>query len=175
MGQLWLKETVSLGAAISAAAMLMACSPEKEPLHSGLFGSVESLRPATQPEDLVAKGQAHFRRGEYGLAERSFRTKIQSAPQHVGAWVGLAASYDELKRFDLAYRAHQRALSINGSSGILLNNLGYHYLIQNKRQRAKQTLEAALRLDPDNQRIKANLALVQTWPAFPKVASVSRR
>ena len=49
-------------------------------------------------------GIEHFNRGSYGLAEQYFRDAVEKAPRDVTAWVGLAASYDRLARFDLADR-----------------------------------------------------------------------
>ena len=47
----------------------------------------------------------HFNRGQYGIAERYFRDATEKAPKDPTAWIGLAAAYDRLARFDLADRA----------------------------------------------------------------------
>src|SRR5262245_43789272 len=58
--------------------------------------------PSDEP---VRLGREHFGRGSYGLAERYFRDAVEKAPRDATAWVGLAASYDRLRRFDLADQA----------------------------------------------------------------------
>src|ERR1700685_1626894 len=55
------------------------------------------------PEQVwVDKAKMHFAHGEYGLSERYFRQAIEERQGNVEAWLGLAASYDHLKRFDEA-------------------------------------------------------------------------
>jgi len=68
--------------------------------------------PAATPELLGADpnndlsvGKKYFRQGSYGLAERQFRKAVELHPKHAEAWLRLAASYDRLRRFDLADRA----------------------------------------------------------------------
>src|SRR5207244_7437014 len=62
--------------------------------------------PSDEP---VRLGLEHFNRGNYGIAERYFRDAVEKAPRDVTAWIGLAGSYDRLRRFDLADRAHAQA------------------------------------------------------------------
>ncbi len=45
-------------------------------------------------------------RGNYGIAQRYFKDAVEKAPRDVTAWIGLAASYDRLRRFDLADQAY---------------------------------------------------------------------
>src|SRR4029077_708697 len=59
--------------------------------------------PSDEPARL---GVENFNRGNYGLAERYFRDAVEKAPRDLTAWIGLAASYDRLARFDLADRAY---------------------------------------------------------------------
>ena len=73
------------------------------------------------------------------------------------AWLGLAASYDQLKRFRLADRAYAQALKITGPTAEFLNNRGYSYLLRGDMRRASQDLSAALALDPENERIRNNV------------------
>src|SRR5262249_3147348 len=55
------------------------------------------------PLDGLALGKRQFREGNYGLAEMHFRRVVEHdqipAQRKAEAWVGLAASYDRLKRF----------------------------------------------------------------------------
>ena len=48
------------------------------------------------------KAKDSFRQNNFGLAERSFTAVLKRDPTDAEAWVGLAASYDRLGRFDLA-------------------------------------------------------------------------
>ena len=58
------------------------------------------------PGDDLVLGKRHYRAKNYGLAEQHFRRAVEKAPRDGEAWLGLAASYDRLKRYDLADRAY---------------------------------------------------------------------
>ena len=66
------------------------------------------------PHDDLQLGKKYFRSNNFGLAEKSFRNAVAKHPRDVEAWVGLAASYDRLRRFDLADRAYQEAIRLIG-------------------------------------------------------------
>ena len=114
--------------------------------------------PSDEPLRL---GLEHFNRGNYGLAERYFRDAVERAPRDVTAWVGLAASYDRLARFDLADRAYRFAIKLGGANNAqILNNQGYSYMLRGNYARARQLLHRAQRLDPNNPTIANNLQLL---------------
>jgi len=77
------------------------------------------------------------------------------------AWLGLAASYDELKRYRLADRAYAQALKLIGPTSEFLNNRGYSYLLRGDLRRASQDLSEALAKDPENEKIRNNLAALE--------------
>jgi tetratricopeptide (TPR) repeat protein len=70
-------------------------------------------------------GKRYFKAGNYGLAERYFRRAVETHARDAEAWVGLAASYDRLRRFDLADRAYAEAIRLVGPRVPILNNQGY--------------------------------------------------
>jgi len=106
-------------------------------------------------------GKRHFRQGEFGLAEKYFRRAVEAgirdARKAAEAWMGLAACYDRLRRFELADRAYARALAIVGPAPEILNNQGYSYLMRGDYARARVKLDAAYAKDPGNPHIIANL------------------
>ena len=57
------------------------------------------------PTDDLTLGKRHYRERNYGLAEKHFRRAVETLPRDGEAWLGLAASYDRLKRYELADRA----------------------------------------------------------------------
>ena len=77
----------------------------------------------------------------FGLAEKHFRRAVELHPRDAEAWVGLAASYDRLKRFDLADRAYAQAAGIIGDTPELLNNKGFSYILRGDYVRARRTLD----------------------------------
>lgn len=112
------------------------------------------------PYDDLNLGKKHYREGSFGLAEQHFRRAAEKGPQTLEAWVGLAASYDKLKRFDLADRAYAQAIRIAGPTPEILNNQGYSYLLRGDRRRARAKLLEAQSKDPENPYIQNNLNLL---------------
>jgi len=122
------------------------------PNASGLLGS--------DPYDDLNTGKKLYRAANFGLAERHFRRAVESRPKDAEAWVGLAASYDQLRRFELADRAYNQAIGIIGKTPEVLNNQGYSYMLRGDYPRARTTLLQAKAKDPDNPYIQNNLDLL---------------
>jgi Flp pilus assembly protein TadD len=114
----------------------------------------------SDPSDDLALGKKQYRAGNFGLAERYFRRAVETHPRDAEAWVGLAAAYDRLRRFDLADRAYDQAVAIIGLTPELLNNRGYSYMLRGDYPHARTTLLAAAAKDPKNPYIKNNLELL---------------
>jgi len=116
------------------------------------------------PYDDLSLGKRHFRDGNFGLAERYFRRAAEKAPGNADrdaeAWLGLAATYDRLRRFDLADRGYAQVLKILGPTPEVLNNVGYSYLLRGDYRRARIKLVAARDRDPNNPYILNNLDLL---------------
>lgn len=113
------------------------------------------------PNDDLSLGKKHFRAANFGLAEKYFRRAVEQHPRDLESWVGLAASYDRLRRFDLADRAYDQAAKIAGPSAELLNNWGYSYMLRGDYRRARDTLLQAQATDPGNPYVKNNLELLE--------------
>ena len=67
--------------------------------------------PSDEP---VKLGIQRFYDGNFGLAQQYFQDAVEKTPKDVTAWVGLAASYDRLGRFDLADRSYAAAVKLVG-------------------------------------------------------------
>jgi tetratricopeptide (TPR) repeat protein len=113
------------------------------------------------PHDDLALGKKYFRSNNFGLAERAFRSAVETHPRDAEAWVGLAASYDRLHRFDLADRAYAEAIRIVGPTAAILNDQGFSYMLRGDYARARKKLEDAQAKDPANPYIQANLRLLE--------------
>lgn len=112
------------------------------------------------PNDDLNIAKRYFRQGSYALAERHFRRAVELHPRDAESWIGLAAAYDQLRRFDLASRAYDRATRIIGPTPELLNNQGFSYILRGDYHRARETLLAAEARDPKNPYIANNLRLL---------------
>ena len=75
--------------------------------------------------------------------------------------MGLAASYDRLKRFDLADRAYDAAVGILGATPEILNNHGFSYILRGDFRRARLKLAEAAEKDPTNPYIRNNIELLE--------------
>ncbi|HEX3341399.1 MAG TPA: tetratricopeptide repeat protein [Pseudolabrys sp.] len=123
------------------------------PTAPGLLGS--------DPYDELSLGKKYYRSNNYGIAEKHFRRAVESHPRDAEAWLGLAASYDRLRRFDLADRAYGQAVGILGPTAEILNNQGYSYMLRGDYKRAHAALVAAQRKDPTNKFVQNNLRLLE--------------
>jgi tetratricopeptide (TPR) repeat protein len=113
------------------------------------------------PKDDLNLGKKQYQAGNFGLAERYFRRATELHPRDAEAWVGLAAAYDRLRRFDLADRAYREATAILGPTAEILNNRGYSYMLRGDYAHARETLLAAAAKDPKNPYVRNNLELLE--------------
>jgi len=128
----------------------------QEPLDVKYYRSDEPLR----------MGIEHFNRGNYGIAERYFRDATEKAPKDPTAWIGLAASYDRIARFDLADRAYVYAIRLVGETTEILNNQGYSYMLRGDLVKARAKFVKALEREPNNPTILNNLQLLNSSSRF---------
>lgn len=127
----------------------------------------ETASNAATSED-YRLGAGHFNRGEYGLAEQYFRQGTDKAPQDAASWIGLAATYDQLRRFDLADRAYRTAIKLSGETAQILNNQGYSYMLRGNLAAARAKFMQARALDPDNPTLINNMKLLDDSAKYMK-------
>ena len=119
--------------------------------------------PSDEPLKLALE---HFNRGSFGLAARYFEDAVTKAPKDATAWIGLAASYDRIGRFDLADRAYRRAIRLVGETTALLNNQGYSYMLRGDLVKARSKFLKAYEREPYNPTIANNLQLLNSSSRF---------
>jgi Flp pilus assembly protein TadD len=159
------------GSKTSDSEMASAETPSSDPVATGSTDPAAIPQAGTStpmialvgkdPKDDLHFGKKHYRAGHYGDAEKHFRRAAEASPRDIEAWLGLAASYDRLRRFDLADRAYQQALRLAGPKSEILNNQGYSYILRGDFKRAQQKLLAAQARDPNNPYIQNNMALLE--------------
>ena len=108
----------------------------------------------------LAEGKTQFREANYGLAEKHFRKAVELRADNAEAWLGLAASYDELGRFDFADRAYDQLLKVAGRKPRIVNNMGYSQLLRGNKKKARTLLLEARNGMTDTTVVDANLALL---------------
>src|SRR4051794_14296274 len=137
-------------AAVQAPTTPAGTDPVQEPTDVKYYPSDEPVR----------LGLEHFNRGHYGIAQRYFKDAVEKAPRDVTAWIGLAASYDRLRRFDLADQAYAAAIRLSGETVQILNDQGYSFMLRGNLTAARRKFEKAYALDPGNPVIVNNLELL---------------
>jgi tetratricopeptide (TPR) repeat protein len=115
--------------------------------------------PSDEPLKLALE---HFNRGHFGIAAKYFEDAVAKAPRDATAWVGLAASYDRIGRFDLADRAYKQAIKLVGETTAILNNEGYSYMLRGRLVEARRKLLKAYEREPQNPTIVNNLELLNS-------------
>ena len=116
-------------------------------------------------------GAQRFYEGNFGLAQKYFQDAVEKTPKDATAWVGLAASYDRLGRFDLADAAYAHAVRLVGRTPSILNNEGYSYMLRGQLNKARAKFVAALNLDPSNATATNNLVLLNESSRFVERAA----
>ncbi len=147
-------------ASVAVALLLAGCQPSVE--NRSLFESgIKMEDPKYFPsDDYVRIAKVHYRQGDYGLAEQNYRKAVEVTPRDTEAWLGLAAAYDELRRFDLADKAYAQAAKLGSNNPIILNNIGYSQMLRGNIPAARKLLLKAHELDPENPYIANNLTLL---------------
>jgi len=123
--------------------------------------NAETTGSVTPRDDGVSLGKQEYRANKFDAAARHFSRAAERNPRNAEAWLGLAASYDRLKQFELADGAYDQAIGIEGQTAEILNNQGYSYLLRGDLARARAKLTAAQRKEPGNKYVANNLALLE--------------
>lgn len=124
------------------------------PLVLGCSSHQIAVRAKPAPESMVmadgqalAKGRMLFERGEFALAADAFNKAVRQNPDSADAYNGLAASYDNLGRYDLSRRYYELALAQAPEDGRILRNLARSMLAQGDRLAARRLIAEAAGLD----------------------------
>ena len=109
----------------------------------------------------VTAGQEHFANQNYGLALENFEKAVESSSDNASAWLGLAASYDQLGKFKNADRAYEQLVQLKAGNARVYNNIGYSYLLRGDYPKARQYLSRAQDIDPSLEEVQGNIHLLE--------------
>lgn len=112
--------------------------------------------------ELVVQGQNFYREKDYGKAQVVFQKAVEIYPKDAEAWLGLAATYDRLGRFDQSDIAYKKVASLVGRSAVFYNNLGYSYLLRGDLVNARRNFLTAYEIDPSNPTTINNIELLDS-------------
>lgn len=125
--------------------------------HSDLEVADHAIPPSAR---MIDEARVQFTEGNYGKAVDAYAKTVEVDPTNPDAWLGLAASYDKVGRFDQADIAYGKAQDLVGATPSILNNMGYSYLLRGNLEQSRKTLEAARSADPDNPYILNNIEIL---------------
>jgi Flp pilus assembly protein TadD len=111
-------------------------------------------------DQALAEAKNHFRQGNYGHSATLYKRAAELEPKDAEAFLGLAASYDRLRRFDLADRAYRRLFDLTGGTLQYYNNVGYSNLLRGNLVAARKNFLKAYEIDPKNIIVANNLELL---------------
>lgn len=102
----------------------------------------------------------HFKNNDFGYSAAFYKKAAELSPQNPEAYIGLAASYDQLGRFDLSDRVYVSLHRITGDTLQYHNNIGYSHMLRGDLSAALISFRKAAALDPENIVIANNLQLL---------------
>ncbi len=108
----------------------------------------------------LAEARSYFRTNNFGYSAAFYKKAAELSPQNPQAYIGLAASYDRLGRFDLSERVYASLFRITGESVQYYNNVGYSSMLRGNLRNALINFRKAAALDPDNVVVNNNLQLL---------------
>ena len=104
--------------------------------------------------------RAHFLINDFGYSAALYKRYVELTQTDPEGYVGLAASYDRLRRFDLADRAYATLFRLTGGTVQYYNNLGYSQMLRGDTAAALANLRKANQLDPKNLTVANNLRML---------------
>lgn len=117
----------------------------------------------------LVQARAHFRNNDFGHSAAFYKRVVELSPQNAEGYVGLGASYDRMRRFDLSDRVYASLFAISGGTAQYYNNLGYSYLLRGKLKEAMGNFRKAQSLEPDSVVIANNIQLVAQASATAQI------
>ncbi len=108
----------------------------------------------------LVEARRHFRNNDFGHSAALYKRVVELTPENPEGYVGLGASYDRLRRFDLADRVYASLFKLTGGTAQYYNNLGYSYMLRGNLSAAFTNFREAKRLAPDSLVVNNNLQLL---------------
>lgn len=111
-------------------------------------------------ERALSEARAHFRNNDFGYSAALYKRAVELSPKDPEGYVGLGASYDRLRRFDLSDRVYASLHELSGGSVQYYNNVGYSHLLRGEMSEAMNNFRRAQKLAPDNVVVANNIRIV---------------
>ena len=119
-------------------------------------------------DELVALGIVQFNERNFGKSYALFKRAVSVFPEDPLAWLGYAASSDQIGRFDNADNAYRLLATMIPDSPVYLNNVGYSHLLRGNLPKARRYFLKAYEKDPANETTANNIELLRNSASFAK-------
>ncbi len=117
-------------------------------------------------DELVKLGVVQFNERNFGKSYALFKRAVEVFPEDPAAWLGYAASADQIGRFDNANRGYRKLATMIPDRPEYLNNVGYSYLLRGNLPQARRYFLKAYEIDPSNETTANNLELLRDSTSF---------
>ena len=108
----------------------------------------------------LAAAKGHFKSGDFGHSAALYQRVVELAPKNAEGYIGLSASYDRLRRFELSDRVYSALYQLIGGTAQYYNNVGYSYMLRGNLAAALTNFRKAEKLDPDNVVVANNIQIL---------------
>ena len=119
-------------------------------------------------ERALLEARAHFRNNDFGHSAALYKRAVELRPKDPEGYIGLGASYDRLRRFDLSDRVYASLYKLSGDTVQYHNNVGYSQMLRGNLKDALASFRRAKSMDPGNVVVANNLEILS------KVAAKAR-
>lgn len=96
------------------------------------------------------KASYEYRAGHYKLAISYAELAVKYDPKSENSWNSIGLSYLEMDEFEKATKAFEKALALNKTSTMLLNNVSMALLYSGRSKEAMEKINLALNIEPRN-------------------------
>jgi Flp pilus assembly protein TadD len=111
-------------------------------------------------ERALSEARAHFRNNDFGHSATLYKRFVELMPKDPQGYVGLSASYDRLRRFDLSDRVYEAMFKLTGGTVQYFNNVGYSYMLRGNLTAALTNFRKARAIAPDNMVVSNNIQIL---------------
>ena len=119
-------------------------------------------------DELITRGVVQFKENNFGKSYALFKRAVEVFPEDPMAWLGYAASADQIGRFDNADRAYRLLATMIPDSPVYLNNVGYSHLLRGNLPQARRYFLKAYEKEPGNETTANNIELLRNSASFAK-------
>ncbi len=159
-----------LSVLLAACLLLASCQTTEMSSFGDSSMSVKDLPDVSfyKTDELVTLGKVQFKERNFGKSYALFKRAVEVFPEDPQAWLGFAASADQIGRFDTSDLAYRKLSAMIGGRPEYYNNVGYSYLLRGNLLQARRNFLKAYELDPGNETTANNLQLLSNSATFAK-------